>query len=198
MILSRQCRRYIWKNTLSHTIHTQSSSEWLLNTSNLQRDQVRQARLTWEEKNPSCLPPNWSTRVKEWQTEFNVSMEDNLYLRCALTSPHSSLRLPNEECPRISNPAYETLGDSVLDFLALHFVFMKCPTAQQGELSKTRMEYVHNTVLAQRAMQLKIEPLILGLSQIDNGAGQRDVITGTVDAIIGAIFLEQVYNILNI
>lgn len=92
-----------------------------------------------------------------------------------------------------SNERLEFLGDSVLSFTVSHWLHQKFPHYKEGELTNLRSSLVRTSTLAQIANQLKIGQNLL-MSRGEKSAGgekNQSLLANALEAIIGAIFLDQ-------
>ncbi|MDF1762533.1 MAG: ribonuclease III, partial [Oleibacter sp.] len=85
------------------------------------------------------------------------------------------------------------LGDSILNFVIAEALFNKFPSAKEGKLSRLRAGLVKGVTLALVARHFDLgEFLVLGSGELKSGGHQRDsILADTVEAIIGAIFLDS-------
>jgi len=92
-----------------------------------------------------------------------------------------------------SNERLEFLGDAVLSFVVSHWLYQKYPDYKEGRLTNLRSNLVRTSTLAQIATQLKIGHNLL-MSRGEKSAGgekNQSLLANTLEAIIGAIFLDQ-------
>lgn len=112
------------------------------------------------------------------------------YYELAFT--HSSLSELDAEGHKLNNERLEFLGDSVLATAMSHHLYMAYPHWDEGALSKRRSALVKravNNALAERMG-------LVSMLRIKN-EGQRsisaDIYGNTLEALIGAIFLDRGY-----
>jgi ribonuclease-3 len=92
----------------------------------------------------------------------------------------------------LSNERLEFLGDSVLNLVVSHSLFVKNPNFQEGDLTKLKSTLVSKTSTAIAGRKVGIDRFIL-LSSSEEDAGGRErtsIIADTYEAIIGAIYLD--------
>lgn len=91
------------------------------------------------------------------------------------------------------NERLEFLGDSILNFIIAEKLFHMFPGAAEGELSRSRASLVNKNTLANIARELEISAYLrLGMSEIKSGGAQREsILADTLEAIIGAIYLDS-------
>tara|TARA_B100000809_G_scaffold66641_1_gene63447 strand:- start:3596 stop:4297 length:702 start_codon:yes stop_codon:yes gene_type:complete len=102
------------------------------------------------------------------------------------------LALTHRSCGARNNERLEFLGDSILNFTMGEALFNKFPAAREGDLSRLRAQLVKGETLAEVAREFELgEQLNLGEGEIKSGGFRRDsILADTVEAIIGAIYLE--------
>lgn len=113
----------------------------------------------------------------------------NLYLQ-ALT--HRSWVNENDG-GRGTNERLEFLGDAVLEFVVSKAIYDKYPNEEEGYLTALRANLVNTKNLSQVAERLKIgDEIFLSKGEIDGGGRTNSsLLADTVEAIIGALFLDQ-------
>ncbi len=105
-------------------------------------------------------------------------------LRQALT--HRSVGVPNNE-------RLEFLGDSILNCVIAHHLYDSYPKLNEGDLSRLRAYLVKEQRLAEVAVKLALgDYLILGEGEMKSGGYRRpSILADTVEALIGAVFLDN-------
>lgn len=108
---------------------------------------------------------------------------DARLLRLALT--HRSCGAPNNE-------RLEFLGDAVLGLVVGELLYHEFPDFSEGELSRLRARLVSGSCLAGIAREMGIPELVrLGKGERnDGGARRKNILAGTLEAILGAIWLD--------
>jgi len=91
------------------------------------------------------------------------------------------------------NDRLEFLGDSILNFVIAEQLHGSNRYFSEGELTRRRASLVNNNVLADIAIRLDIGPfLLLGKGeQKQEGAKNRTNLANTLEAIIGALYLDS-------
>jgi len=110
-------------------------------------------------------------------------------LERALT--HRSFAYENGGLP--TNERLEFLGDSVLGLVVTDALFRRHPYLPEGQLAKLRAAVVNMRALADVGRTLGIGPY-LRLGRGEEGTGGRDkssIIADTLEALIGAVYLEH-------
>ena len=91
------------------------------------------------------------------------------------------------------NERLEFLGDSTLGFAISSDLYLRFPNVDEGDLSRMRATLVCGKMLAEIGREFELgECLILGPGELKSGGFRRDsIIADSVEAIIGAIFLDS-------
>ena len=91
-----------------------------------------------------------------------------------------------------NNERLEYLGDSILNFVIAHALFLQYPQAKEGELSRLRACLVRGETLAAVARELQLGQYIrLGVGEMRSGGHKRDsILADAVEAIIGAVYQD--------
>lgn len=87
----------------------------------------------------------------------------------------------------------EYLGDSVLGLVVAEYLYLRFPSAEEGELTRMRARIVRQETLAETAQSLALgDYLNLGSGEYRSGGHRRDsILSDTLEAIFGAIYLES-------
>lgn len=101
--------------------------------------------------------------------------------------------LSHRSSGKINNERMEFLGDSLLNFTIASELFKKFQAAHEGQLSRLRAFLVREETLAQLAQEMGLNEYIrLGIGEIRSGGADRpSILSDTVEAIIGAIYLDS-------
>lgn len=135
------------------------------------------------------------TSLDDFQQKIGVTFTNTGLLEQAFT--HRSYINENRTGPSEHNERLEFLGDAVLELVVTEFLFTAYPETAEGELTAYRAALVNTDSLAQTAEKLEIADLLL-LSKgeaRDKGRARYYILANTVEAIIGAIHLDQGYDI---
>lgn len=116
------------------------------------------------------------------------SFADSSLLELALS--HRSWCAENPGNP--SNERLEFLGDAVLGLAIAEHVYVLSPDAPEGSLAQVRSAVVSAPALAHIAEELDVGPALrLGKGEaLSGGAGKQSILADSMEAIIGAIFLD--------
>ncbi len=129
-------------------------------------------------------------KIKNLEKTLGVKIQDrNLFLK-ALT--HRSFVDEEPDLDK-SNERLEFLGDAVLGLVVADFLFKKFPDKEEGFLTKIRSRFVYKDALAETSERLGLEELILYKRKFIGNSleGKRTIIADALEAIIGAIYLDQ-------
>jgi ribonuclease III len=122
------------------------------------------------------------------ERRLGLPIEPSL-LECALT--HRSFSFENGDCP--NNERLEFLGDSVLGLVVTTNLYRTHPDLPEGQLAKFRSHVVNSRALAQVARELELGRFLrLGKGEENtNGRDKSSILADTVEALIGAVYLDH-------
>ena len=135
--------------------------------------------------------PNYEAYAKKIGVEFH----DIELLKTACT--HRSYLNENKGLKLEHNERLEFLGDAVLELVVTYFLFKKYPHKNEGELTSYRSAIVNTTSLSKVAEHIGVDDYLLlsrGESK-DLGRARAIIWADTVEAIIGAIYVDQGYGL---
>ena len=99
--------------------------------------------------------------------------------------------LNEHEFPLGHNERLEFLGDAVLEIIVSEYLYIKYPEKPEGELTALRAALVRRETLYDIANQLEFyKYLKLSKGETKNAANQIAILADTVEALIGAIYLD--------
>ncbi|QTX04458.1 ribonuclease III [Agromyces archimandritae] len=126
--------------------------------------------------------------LDELQRTLHVELDPELLL-LALT--HRSFAYENGGIP--TNERLEFLGDSILGQAVTVRLYRDHPDLDEGELAKRRASLVSSAALAEvgRAIGLGRHILLGRGETMTGGADKPSIIADTVEAIIGAVYLDR-------
>ncbi len=92
-----------------------------------------------------------------------------------------------------TNERLEFLGDSVLGVIVTEALYRRHPDSPEGDLARMRAATVSQRALAQVGKTLGLgQFILLGKGESRTGGAQKDsILSDTVEAIIGAVFLSH-------
>lgn len=127
------------------------------------------------------------------EERLGIKFRDRSYLKQALT--HRSYLNENRSYPLGHNERLEFLGDSVLELIATDFLYKKYPRQPEGTLTFYRSSLVNSVTLSALATELGINDFLLtsrGEAK-DTGRARQVILADAVEAIIGALYVDQGY-----
>ena len=125
---------------------------------------------------------------------IGVSFGDIALLRMACT--HRSFLNENKGAGLEHNERLEFLGDAVLELVVTSFLYRKYPKKNEGDLTAFRSAIVNTVSLTKVAERIGLGDFML-LSRgeaKDTGRARAVIVANAVEAVIGAIYLDQGYN----
>ena len=130
--------------------------------------------------------------VNQLQKKLGYTFKQNELLLQALTHRSASSK---------HNERLEFLGDSILSYVIANALYHRFPRVDEGDMSRMRATLVRGNTLAELAREFELgECLRLGPGELKSGGFRREsILADTVEALIGAIFLDSdIQNIENI
>jgi ribonuclease III len=121
------------------------------------------------------------------QTRLGYTFQDAGLLQQALTHrSHGSLH----------NERLEFLGDSILNCVVASVLYERFNTLDEGDLSRLRANLVKQQSLYEIAQKLELSQFLrLGEGELKSGGFRRpSILADTLEAILGAIFLDNGFN----
>lgn len=92
------------------------------------------------------------------------------------------------------NERLEFLGDAVLEIAVTEFLFQNYPDTPEGDLTNWRASLVNSKMLALVANEISLEKYLYlsrGESKDCNSKARQYILANAVEAVIGAIYLDQ-------
>lgn len=129
-------------------------------------------------------------KIEELELIIGVVFKDKDLLTQAVT--HRSYLNENPSYKLDHNERLEFLGDAVLELVVTEYLY-KNYSNPEGELTAWRASLVNSKMLANIGVKLYVNDFLL-LSRgeaKDTGRARQYIITNAVEAIIGAIYLDQ-------
>lgn len=129
-------------------------------------------------------------KIEELELIIGVVFKNKDLLTQAVT--HRSYLNENPSYKLDHNERLEFLGDAVLELVVTEYLYKNYPNPE-GELTAWRASLVNSKMLANIGIKLCVNDFLL-LSRgeaKDTGRARQYIITNAVEAIIGAIYLDQ-------
>ncbi len=131
--------------------------------------------------------------IEEFAQNIGFKFEDIRFLERALT--HRSYINENAQYKLGHNERLEFLGDAVLELVVTDFLYKNYKNPE-GELTSWRAALVNTDMLARVAHSMGIESVLRmskGESRDKGSRARHHLLANTVEAIIGAIYLDGGY-----
>jgi ribonuclease-3 len=111
--------------------------------------------------------------------------------REAMTHRSSSVR--SKKGKWVNNDRLEFLGDAILDAIVADILYKKFENKKEGFLTSTRSRIVQRETLNKLAINLGLDKLIVSATR--NLAHNTNIYGDALEALIGAIYLDQGYRV---
>jgi len=131
----------------------------------------------------------------EFERLTGITFTDKGILKQAFV--HRSYLNENKEVGLGHNERLEFLGDAVLELVITDFLYNKYTDKMEGDLTAYRSALVNATTCAEVASSLHVNDFLLlskGESK-DTGRARQYILANTLEAIIGAVYLDQGYKV---
>ena len=109
----------------------------------------------------------------------------------AMTHRSSSIR--SKKGKWVNNERLEFLGDAILDAIVADILYKKFENKKEGFLTSTRSRIVQRDTLNKIAVELGLDKIIV--SSTRNLAHNTNIYGDALEALIGAIYLDQGYRV---
>ena len=128
--------------------------------------------------------------VKELQKKLGIDFRVGYTLLKAIT--RRSYKNEHKEIDRDDNERLEFLGDGVLKLVLCDHLYQNSDDLE-GQMTKMRIALENNATLASIAKKMGIKEHILMTESEKKltGEGENKILADTLEAIIGAIYLDQ-------
>lgn len=113
--------------------------------------------------------------------------------KLALIHKSASLLLPDGR--QINNERLEFLGDAVIEAVTSDYVYIEFPDEQEGFLTQLRSKIVSRQSLNAIAHTIGMDDYVIASS--NGNANQKHIYGDALEAMIGAIYLDQGYEFAN-
>lgn len=130
--------------------------------------------------------------IEKLEEKIGVCFKNKDLLRQALV--HRSYLNENRDFELDHNERLEFLGDAVLELATTEFLF-KNFSNPEGELTNFRAALVNSNMLSRIANELGLEEYLLMSrgEKKDTGKARQYILANALEAIIGAIYIDQGY-----
>jgi ribonuclease-3 len=129
----------------------------------------------------------------ELEKSLDYMFQNKTLLQEALT--HKSYSHENPQRAPVCNERLEFLGDSVLGFVVVEYLFLSKNQMSESVMSKTKSYLVQESILSEIARSLSLgRYLMLGKGEeTTGGRKKRSLLADAVEAILGAVYLDGGY-----
>lgn len=134
-------------------------------------------------------------RYQQLEEKISIKFKDLDLIDTAFV--HKSYLNENRDKKTEHNERLEFLGDAVLELVVTEFLYKQFPEKNEGELTNWRSALVKGANLAIIAKDLNLGSYLY-LSrgeELSNGREKDYILANTVECIIGAIYLDQGYEV---
>lgn len=131
----------------------------------------------------------------EFENIIGIQFKDKNLLKQAFT--HRSFLNENRNSVLAHNERLEFLGDAVLELSVTDYLYGEFPDKPEGDMTALRSALVNAVTLADVATNLKVNDFLL-LSKgeaKDVGRARQYILANALEAIIGAIYLDQGFEV---
>lgn len=135
--------------------------------------------------------------LNEFENIIGFTFKDKTLLKQAFT--HRSYLNENRSLTLSHNERLEFLGDAVLELSVTKYLYDQFPTKPEGDLTALRSALVNAITLSEVATNIHVNDFLL-LSKgeaKDTGRARQYILANTFEAIIGAIYIDQGFEMAN-
>jgi ribonuclease-3 len=133
----------------------------------------------------------------DFEKKTKVVFENKGLLKQAFI--HRSYINENPSAGLSHNERLEFLGDAVLELIVTNFLYRKYPNYTEGELTALRSALVNAIIISEVALKIGMNDFLLlskGESK-DTGKARQYILANTYEAYVGAVYLDQGYELAN-
>lgn len=133
----------------------------------------------------------------DFEKKIKVVFKDKDLLKQSFT--HRSYINENPSASLSHNERLEFLGDAVLELIVTDFLYKKYPQYTEGELTALRSALVNAIIISEIASSVGMNDYLLlskGESK-DFGKARQYILANTYEAFIGAMYLDQGYDVVD-
>lgn len=130
----------------------------------------------------------------EFEKGIGITFDSKVLLKQAFT--HRSYLNEHREEEMEHNERLEFLGDAVLELIVTRFLYEEYPDRPEGDLTAFRAALVNAVTLSEVASAIGMNDFLL-LSRgeaKDTGRARGILLANAIEALIGAIYLDQGYD----
>jgi len=129
------------------------------------------------------------------EKKLGISFHDRAVLQEACT--HRSYLNENQQWPFPHNERLEFLGDAVLELAITEQLYKAYPKEDEGKLTSVRAALVNYITLAGVARDISLgDYLLMSKGEAkDTGRAREVILANAIEALLGALYLDQGYEI---
>jgi len=130
----------------------------------------------------------------KFENKIGITFKNKDILRQAFT--HRSYLNEHRDSELVHNERLEFLGDAVLELIVTEYLYSKYPDSDEGELTAFRSALVNAVTMSDAASKIDMNDyLLLSKGEAkDIGRARQIILANTIEALIGAIYLDQGYD----
>ena len=132
-----------------------------------------------------------------FEQSLGISFTDKALLARAFT--HRSFINENPKSGLEHNERFEFLGDAVIELIVTDYLFRAHPNSAEGELTAYRSALVNAVIMGEVAGVIKMNDyLLLSKGETkDTGRARQTILANTYESFVGALYLDQGYDVCN-
>ncbi len=136
-------------------------------------------------------------QFSDFEKKIKVVFKNKDLLKQAFT--HRSFINENPATSLSHNERLEFLGDAVLELIVTDFLYRKYPNYTEGELTALRSALVNAMIISELAGDIGMNDyLLLSKGEAkDYGKARVYILANTYEALVGAMYLDQGYEVTN-
>lgn len=133
--------------------------------------------------------------LNKFETKIGISFNDKNLLKQAFL--HRSYLNEHKELGLDHNERLEFLGDAVVEIVVTDFLYHKFKSTPEGELTAYRAALVNANTMSEVASKLEMNDFMyLSKGEAkDTGRARQIILANAFEAIVGAIYLDQGYDV---
>jgi ribonuclease-3 len=131
----------------------------------------------------------------KFENNIGIIFKNKDILKQAFT--HRSYLNEHKDSELVHNERLEFLGDAVLELIVTDYLYEKYPNSAEGELTAFRSALVNAVTMSDAASKIGMNDyLLLSKGEArDTGRARQIILANAIEALIGAIFIDQGYDI---
>lgn len=133
----------------------------------------------------------------DFEKKTKIVFKNKDLLKQAFT--HRSYINENVDISLSHNERLEFLGDAVLELIVTDFLYKRYSNYTEGELTAVRSSLVNAVTISETALSIGMNDyLLLSRGEAkDNGKARQYILANTYEAYVGALYLDQGYDMVD-